>query len=159
MRITNQLNNENLTQLSKLNQLARFIYEANSQNDSKVFMNISNGEVQTFLQSLSDHEVQYMLVGGLATVFHGYIRTTQDLNLWIKESPENKKRLVKALEEIGVEGVSNYEKVQMIHGWSSIRIGESGFEADFMSYLKAFSQEDFDKCYQRELSLIISQLL
>jgi hypothetical protein len=90
-----------------------------------------------------------MLVGGVATVFHGHVRTTQDLDLWVKESPENKKRLVRALKQVSVIGAENYEKVEMVPDWSSVTIGDHGFVADLMGYLKSFKKEDFDACYKR----------
>jgi len=90
-----------------------------------------------------------MLVGGVATVFHGHVRTTQNLDLWVKESPENKKRLVKALKQMAVAGANHYEKVEMVPDRSSVTIGEHGFEADLMGYLKSFKKEDFDACYER----------
>ena len=137
----------NLLRFAKLNHLAKSIYEANTANPSIFIMDITNPEVQSFLQSLHDHDVKYMLVGGFATVFHGYIRTTQDLDLWIKETPENKIKLVAVLKEQHVAGAENYLNVPMIPGWSTITIGENGFVADLMGFTKNFSKTDFDKCY------------
>ena len=138
-----------LFRLSKLNAFASSIYHSNPENQTKYFMDITNSEVQSFLRSLNSNKVEYMLVGGVATVFHGHVRTTQDLDLWIKENDENKKRLVKALKDENVPAADNYYKVPLIPGWSSIKIGRDGFEADMMGYLKAFSKEDFDNCYKR----------
>jgi predicted nucleotidyltransferase len=148
-RIATIIDNVNLHRLAKINSFAKKMYEANISNERKIFMDISNSEVQRFLQSLYDNKVEYMLVGGVATVFHGHVRTTQDLDLWVKESPENKKRLVRALKQVSVIGAENYEKVEMVPGWSSVTIGDHGFVADLMGYLKSFKKEDFDACYKR----------
>ena len=137
----------NLFRFAKLNHLAKCIYEANVANPRIIIMDITNPEVQSFLQSLCDHDVKYMLVGGFATVFHGHIRTTQDLDLWVKETPDNKAKLVKVLKEQNVVGAENYLNVPMIPGWSTITIGENGFVADLMGFTKTFSKTDFDKCY------------
>lgn len=48
-----------------------------------------------------------------------------------------------------VAGASNYEHVELIPGWSTIKIGDKGFVADRMGYNKAFSKTDFDACYER----------
>ncbi len=112
-------------------------------------MDISHPEVLSFLQSLYDHKVEYMLVGDVATVFHGHVRITQGLDLWVKDSSENKDGLVKALEQIKVPGANRYRDVTMIPGWSSITIGDQGFEADLMGYMNFFKKEDFDMCYSR----------
>jgi hypothetical protein len=148
-RIATIIDNVNLHRLAKINSFAKKMYEANISNERKIFMDISNSEVQRFLQSLYDNKVEYMLVGGVATVFHGHVRTTQDLDLWVKESPENKKRLVRALKQVSVIGAENYEKVEMVPDWSSVTIGDHGFVADLMGYLKSFKKEDFAACYKR----------
>lgn len=140
---------KNLTRFARLNHVARTVYLSNPDNPPKKFMDISSQEVKAFLQSLHDHGVKYMLVGGFATVYHGFIRTTQDLDLWVQELPENKQRLVDALKAIGVPAAQNYLTVPMVPGWSTIRIGDEGFVADFMGYTKAFKAEDFDACYAK----------
>ena len=49
-----------------------------------------------FLKLLRAHEVEYLLVGGYAVGFHGYPRTTNDLDVWVSPTPENARRLVSA---------------------------------------------------------------
>lgn len=138
----------NLDRLVRLNYLAKSIYESNPKNPILTIMDITNLEVQHFLKSLHDNNVKYMLVGGVAAVFHGHVRTTQDLDLWVQENPQNKERLVKALKAANVPGADNYLTVPMLPGYSTVTIGEKGFVADFMGYTKAFKKEDFDKCYK-----------
>ena len=138
-----------LKQFGELTTFAQSVYDANPHNPPLRIMDLHNSEVQQLLRSLHQYQVKYMLVGGIATVFHGYVRTTQDLDLWVKEKPENKQRLIAALKSIDVPGASNYESVEMVPSWSTITIGQQGFVADFMGYTKAFAKEDFDDCYQR----------
>jgi hypothetical protein len=40
-----------------------------------------------------------MLVGGYATIIHGYNRTTGDLDLWVRRSKENYDKIVHAFEQ------------------------------------------------------------
>ncbi|MGK7391911.1 MAG: DUF6036 family nucleotidyltransferase [Candidatus Cyclobacteriaceae bacterium M2_1C_046] len=140
---------ENLKRLKHLNVFAKSMFEANNDHDQLDIMDITSSDIQDFLKSLNKNKVRYLLVGGVATVFYGHIRTTQDLDLWIEDSPKNKKRLVQALKDVDVKGAEKYQDVPMIPGWSTITIGEKGFVADFMSYMKAFTKEDFSKCYKR----------
>ena len=51
------------------------------------------------LRALAD--VEYVLVGGLATVAHGYVRATQDVDLVVELGAENALRAVEALGGIG----------------------------------------------------------
>jgi predicted nucleotidyltransferase len=40
-------------------------------------------EFREFLKSLNDHGVEYLLIGGHAVAFQGYVRPTQDMDVWI----------------------------------------------------------------------------
>src|SRR4051812_2623226 len=55
-------------------------------------------DFRDFLKSLGDHGVEYLLIGGHAVAFHGYVRPTQDMDVWIAASPDNAKRMVAAIE-------------------------------------------------------------
>jgi hypothetical protein len=51
--------------------------------------------------ALQRAEVDYLIVGGLAVVAHGYVRTTGDVDLVIGLEPENIIKGLRALESIG----------------------------------------------------------
>lgn len=36
-----------------------------------------------FWSSLNNHNVKYIMVGGFATRFHGFNRSTDDLDIWL----------------------------------------------------------------------------
>jgi uncharacterized protein (DUF1330 family) len=55
------------------------------------------GEVEAVLDALNRAGVRYLVVGGVAVVLHGYLRTTADLDLVIHLAPENALRAVRAL--------------------------------------------------------------
>lgn len=52
------------------------------------------------LETLARHEVDYVVIGGVATQVHGHRRTTMDLDLTPAPAPENIRRLSAALEEL-----------------------------------------------------------
>lgn len=139
----------NLMQFTKLTRMANSFYQANKDNEPKDFMDINHEEVLELLRSLAENKVEYMLVGGVATVFHGHIRTTGDIDLWVNEEPENKRSLVDALIQIKVPAAENYLNIPLIPGWSSLNIGDSGFSADFMGYTSFFKKTDFQEVYKR----------
>jgi predicted nucleotidyltransferase len=103
------------------------------------------------LKSLNQHQVKYLLVGGMAGVVHGHIRTTLDMDLWIGNTHENTEAFVCALTENDVVGAELLRTMPLIFGWTSIRFGKSGFELDLGHSLKAFAETDFDACYNRGL--------
>ena len=56
-----------------------------------------SADFRDFLKSLNDHDVEYLLVGGHAVAYHGYVRP-QDMDVWIAVNPDNARRMVAAVE-------------------------------------------------------------
>ncbi len=54
---------------------------------------------KVLLSLLHDHQVEYLLVGGYAVRFYGYLRATRDLDLWTSRHPANVARIVAALRD------------------------------------------------------------
>jgi len=61
-----------------------------------------NDDFKDFLNALNEAEVSYILVGGYAVIFHGYNRTTGDLDIWVHASKENFQKLLKAFSIFGL---------------------------------------------------------
>src|SRR5213594_3994299 len=53
--------------------------------------------VVAIVAALNGNQVQYLIVGGLAVVAHGYVRFTADVDLLLSVDPDNLKRTVEAL--------------------------------------------------------------
>jgi predicted nucleotidyltransferase len=51
---------------------------------------------------LNDHDVRYVVIGGVAAIVHGVPRTTFDVDLLIEASEENATSLLAALEDAGL---------------------------------------------------------
>lgn len=58
-----------------------------------------NEDYLDFIQALNKHKVEYLIVGGYAVIFHGYPRTTGDLDIWIHKTEKNYDRLVEAMSD------------------------------------------------------------
>lgn len=78
-------------------------------------------ELVKLCASLNREGVKYVIIGGCAVVLHGYFRTTNDIDLLVESSPENIKRLKKALHdlwgskevfEIGDDDIEQYAVVR-----------------------------------------------
>lgn len=54
-------------------------------------------EAERILRALDDHDVDYVLIGGLAVQTHGHVRTTNDADLIPAPDPANLERLAAAL--------------------------------------------------------------
>lgn len=49
---------------------------------------------------LNRHGARYLIAGGYACILHGMVRTTEDVDILIDESPDNYQRIVDALSEM-----------------------------------------------------------
>ncbi len=112
-------------------------------------MDISLDDVQALFRILHQYEVQFMLVGGVASVLYGATRTTADLDLWMRADDVNKDRLISALTESEVAGVKYLRDVPLLFSWASVRVGRPRFELDLGHSLKTFADTDFDAWYAR----------
>ncbi len=56
-------------------------------------------DFKDFLRLLNARDVDYLLIGGYAVALHGYVRFTQDMDIWVYTSPENAAKVVLALED------------------------------------------------------------
>jgi hypothetical protein len=110
-------------------------------------MDIYDDEIMLMWRTLAKHQVRYIMIGGFAVNYHGFSRTTGDLDLWIEDTIENRKRLGAAFEEVFSGDFSSFETMQFIPGWTSFRF-DSGFEIDIMTEVKGLGQENFNECFE-----------
>ena len=57
-------------------------------------------DAERILRALAEHEVAYVLIGGLAVQTHGHVRTTNDADLIPAPEPANLERLAAALRSL-----------------------------------------------------------
>ncbi len=102
-------------------------------------------DFKEFLKLLADHKIDYLLVGGYAVGFYGYVRATADIDIWVRNEKSNAERLVMALREFGfaMETIvpSMFLKVDNI-----VRLGQPPFRIELMT---AISGVIFDECFER----------
>lgn len=61
---------------------------------------MNTDEFFQILRTLNDHDLRYVLIGGLAAVLWGSDQVTQDVDICYARDPENLSVLVKALQEL-----------------------------------------------------------
>lgn len=120
-------------------------------------MDLLDDEILNLWRLLNKHGTLYIMVGGFATTFHGFNRATEDLDLWIKDTPENRKSLRRVLKELDIGDFESVETTQFIPGFTSI-ILNSGFELDIMTSLKGFDQVRFEECYHNSARALVEDV-
>lgn len=54
-------------------------------------------QLQGVFSSFHDHDVRYVIIGGIAAILHGVPRATFDLDILIEATPDNAQRMLDAL--------------------------------------------------------------
>ena len=60
-----------------------------------------NPDFKDILFAFTEEKVEFLVVGGYAMAFHGYVRATGDIDLWIRSSEENADKVWRALKLFG----------------------------------------------------------
>lgn len=58
-------------------------------------------DFKDLLHEFNAHRVEYLVVGAHALAAHGHVRATKDMDVWIRPSPDNARRVVDALRAFG----------------------------------------------------------
>ena len=109
-------------------------------------MDVLDEEFLRFWKILNQFGVRYIMVGGLATRFHGYNRATEDVDIWIQDSITNRQSLRKAFVALDYGDYESIETMQFVAGWTSFYA--AGIELDIMTDMKGLENEGFENCFQ-----------
>jgi hypothetical protein len=97
-----------------------------------------------FLTAMQQRQVRYMLIGGIAVNFHGYSRNTQDMDIWLAPTNENRDVFFKVLIDVGYteEEISIYRNEDFTT-YFKCEIGEMPNTIDCLTIVHP--QIDFDE--------------
>jgi len=110
-------------------------------------MDISDDELLKFWRSLYENQVKYIMVGGFATRFHGFNRNTDDLDIWLDDTLQNRKNLRKSFKELGYGDFPSIEIMEFVPGWTSFYI-DNMIELDIMTNMKGLEDHTFNECME-----------
>ncbi|MBL7829648.1 MAG: hypothetical protein JNK41_01370 [Saprospiraceae bacterium] len=82
--------------------LAKNGKKAVQERKTSLVMNIFHKDFADFINAFENDQVQYILVGGLAVVLHGYNRTTGDMDLLVNPTEDNYYKMQNAFQEFGL---------------------------------------------------------
>jgi len=100
-------------------------------------MNIHE-DFEEFLRLLVEQQVEFVIVGGYAVAFHGYVRATQDLDVFFHNTEDNIHRIVIALQKFGLEADNDMTAAFSDPG-SIIRIGVAPVEIEMINAISGIS--------------------
>jgi hypothetical protein len=104
-------------------------------------------DFKEFLRLLRAHGVEYLLIGDWAVGYHGYPRSTDDLDIWIAISPTNAERIVKVLSDFGFD-VPELSTALFLQPDQIVRMGFGPVRIEVMT---SVSGVQFEECYRERL--------
>lgn len=114
-----------------------------------------NQDFKEFIQSLSDNQVRYLVVGGYAVALHGHPRYTKDMDVWVESDPINAKRMVLALRQFGF-GSLGLDESDFLAPDQIIQLGYPPRRIDVLTSLPGV---DFAECYAASVEVEIEGIL
>ena len=94
-------------------------------------------DFEDMLTLLRRYEVRYLIVGGLAFIYHAKPRYTKDMDLWVEPTPDNLRLANRALADFGSPTLMSLEDPDEI-----VQIGVAPSRIDLIQTLGDASFED-----------------
>lgn len=104
-------------------------------------------DFREFLQLLNANGVEYLLIGGYAVGYHGYVRATADMDIWIALAPENSVKAVATLQQFGFSPPELTPEL-FLKPDNVVRMGVPPFRIEVLT---SISGVEFRKCYQTRI--------
>ncbi|MEW6210888.1 MAG: hypothetical protein AB1631_21160 [Acidobacteriota bacterium] len=104
-------------------------------------------DFKEFLRLLNENKVEYLLIGGYAVGYYGYVRATADLDVWIASNAENASRAVVALREFGFD-VPELSEELFLRSETIARMGVPPFRIEVLTSISGVS---FEECYKERV--------
>lgn len=100
-----------------------------------------------FLRLLNAHGVEYLVVGGYAVGYHGFVRATGDLDVFVGNTQANAERLVATFREFGFNTPELTSALFMSPG-KIVRIGVPPLRIEVMNEISGVT---FAHCFERRI--------
>jgi predicted nucleotidyltransferase len=94
-----------------------------------------------FLELLNSRGVDYVIVGAQSLAFHGRPRYTGDLDILVRPTPENARRLVDLLKQFGFAH-SGFKETDFIEPEQMIQLGRAPNRIDLLSSISGVSTDE-----------------
>ena len=102
-------------------------------------------DFQDFLRLLNANAIRYLVIGGYAVAYHGHVRYTGDLDIFVELSTDNAERIVRALREFGFDLPKLKPGLFLRKG----KIVRMGYEPMRLEILNEIDGVGFRECYRQ----------
>lgn len=113
-----------------------------------------NPDFKDILSCLKGEKVEFIIVGAYALAAHGLPRATGDIDIWVKNSPDNAQRIIRALIKFGAP-ISNISEEDFI---SPDMIVQLGVEPCRIDLLTSIDGVEFTAAWKNKVTINIDDL-
>lgn len=113
-----------------------------------------NPDFRDILSGFCEEKVEFLLVGAYALAVYGVLRATGDIDLWIRRSDENARRVARALIIFGAPS-SNISKEELTTPGTVLQIGVAPRRIDILTSIDGV---DFDDAWQDRMEAEVEGL-
>ncbi|GDX51091.1 hypothetical protein LBMAG27_01380 [Bacteroidota bacterium] len=103
-------------------------------------------QFEEIIVALTQYNVEFMVAGGYAVNFHGFNRTTGDIDLWVKPIESNKQKVFDAIRSLNFSADSisqililNFEKP------FAFKLGNEPVDIDIFNFITGVKYADAEK--------------
>jgi predicted nucleotidyltransferase len=109
-------------------------------------------EFRDFLKCLNDAGVDYLLIGGHAVAYHGYVRPTTDMDIWIALDRTNAEKAIAA-----IRNFFGTEMAGMTPEWflDPEHVSRFGVRPNMIEILTQIDGGEFDAAFKNRLQVEI----
>jgi hypothetical protein len=100
-------------------------------------------DFQDFLRLLNANAIKYVVVGGYAVAYHGYVRYTGDLDVFVELAAKNAAKLVCALRQFGF-ALPQLKPALFLRKGRIVRLGYEPMRLEILNEIDGVS---FEECY------------
>ena len=104
-------------------------------------------DFKEFLSLLGSNNVRYLLIGGYAVGYHGYPRSTNDMDIWISMDIDTAEKIVMVLKEFGFD-TSQFSKELFLKENNIARMGIPPMRIEIFTTI---SGVDFNDCFEKKI--------
>jgi predicted nucleotidyltransferase len=98
-------------------------------------------DFEEFLKYLNEEKVDFVIIGGYAVAFHGYVRATNDMDLFFRANEKNIVRIRKALKKFGLPTTAKQAK-EFVDPGSIIRMGVPPVRLELINSISGLSFDE-----------------
>ncbi len=108
-----------------------------------------------FIQLCNKHSVEYLVIGGYAVSIYGYPRSTKDMDVCIKRSEVNARKMIDVLNEFGFGSLGiNVEDFLKFENFT--QLGQPPLRIDIINELQGL---DFDVAFENRKEVLIDEVV